>query len=149
MAAGRVHRSPEAVGIRLIHIGYVEDFATYAAWLWRGDLLPVTSNQDFFGISVMQALYCNCYPLLPRRLAYPELIPTELHRTYLYHDLEDLVDRLDWALRNIKKVRRQNLREIAAQYDWGKMVPQYDAQIEKMGKYRTTSLPPRIAGLAG
>jgi len=54
----------------------VEDFAEYAKWLWRADILPVTSRQEFFGASVVQALYCNCCALLPDRLAYPEHLPS-------------------------------------------------------------------------
>jgi glycosyltransferase involved in cell wall biosynthesis len=44
---------------QIIHWGYAESFADYAAWLWRADILPVTSIHDFFGISVVQAIYCN------------------------------------------------------------------------------------------
>ena len=115
------------MGARIAHIGYADDFATYAAWWWKADLLPVTSNQDFFGASVMQAVYCNCYPLLPNRLTYPELIPTEFHPYHLYDDFDDLVDRLDKTLRNIENIRQQSLRSVAAQYDWCNMAPVYDS----------------------
>jgi hypothetical protein len=95
--------------------------------LWHADLLPVTSNQDFFGISVMQAIYCNCYPLLPNRLAYPELIPAEFHAHHFYDGFDDLVDRLDTAIRNIKNIRAQSLRPLAEKYDWRSMAPVYDS----------------------
>ena len=37
------------------------------------DILPITSNQDFFGGSIIEAMYCETTPLLPKRLTYPEL----------------------------------------------------------------------------
>ena len=54
---------------QIVHWGYAESFAEYAKWLWRADILPVTSIHDFFGISVVEAIYCGCTPLLPKRLA--------------------------------------------------------------------------------
>ena len=33
----------------ILHWEYAETFEEYARWLWRADILPVTSNQDFFG----------------------------------------------------------------------------------------------------
>ncbi len=121
----------QKLGARVVHCGYVEDFATYARWLWQADLLPVTSNQDFFGISVMQALYCNCYPLLPRRLAYPELIPAKFQAGHFYDNFDDLVDRLEAALCNIENIRQQNLRSVAARYNWPDMAPEYDVRLQK------------------
>jgi glycosyltransferase involved in cell wall biosynthesis len=57
----------------IIHFGYVEDFENYGKLLKSADILPVTSIQDFFGISVVEAAYCGAKPLLPKRLAFPEL----------------------------------------------------------------------------
>lgn len=122
----------QELGKRVIQFGYVEDFATYAAWLWRADLLPVTSNQEFFGASLMQALYCNCYPLLPKRLAYPELIPADRQADYFYDDLKDLVERLAVAIQNINSIRQQSLRPVAAQYRWELMAPRYDEAFKKI-----------------
>ena len=60
---------------RIVHYGFCDQFKDYAQWLWKADILPVTSNQDFFGISIMEAIYCGVYPILPKRLTYPELLP--------------------------------------------------------------------------
>ncbi|HAW81376.1 MAG TPA: DUF3524 domain-containing protein, partial [Balneola sp.] len=45
----------------IIHWGYADSFDDYAKWLWRVDILPVTSNQDFFGGSLIEAMYCDCF----------------------------------------------------------------------------------------
>lgn len=36
-----------------------------ARWLWQSDVLLVTSQQEYFGVSVVEAMHCGCYPLLP------------------------------------------------------------------------------------
>ncbi len=110
----------------IVQFGYVESFADYAKWLWRAEILPVTSNQDFFGAGVVEALYCDCFPLLPQRLAYPYIIPTEYHPQYFYEDFDDLVNRLSEAIINIEQTRRFSLRAVVAQYDWQEQSKLYD-----------------------
>jgi len=110
----------------IVQFGYVDSFADYARWLWRADILPVTSNQDFFGASVVEALYCEGFPLLPKRLAYPSLIPPEYHPRCFYEDFDDLVARLSEAITNIKQTRRFSLRAAVAQYDWQEQSKLYD-----------------------
>jgi hypothetical protein len=56
-----------------------------------------TAIQEFFGIAVVAAIYCRCFPVLPRRLAYPEVTPEASHEACLYDDFQGLVDRLRWA----------------------------------------------------
>jgi glycosyltransferase involved in cell wall biosynthesis len=114
------------LGGRIVRMGYVEDFASYATWLWKADIVPVTSIQDFFGASVVSAVYCNCYPLLPDRLAYPEHIPSEKGRDHLYRDFADLVDRLRYRLANITETRQTNTQHFVRHYDWESMGPVYD-----------------------
>lgn len=67
---------------RIVQWGYSEN--GYTHWLQRADCLPVTSRQDFFGGSVVEAMYHNCWPLLPDRLAYPEHIPEAFKGQCLY-----------------------------------------------------------------
>ena len=60
---------------RILHYGYAEDFKEYSSLLHRADIVISTSLHEFFGISMLEAIYCGCHPLLPNRLSYPELIP--------------------------------------------------------------------------
>lgn len=122
------------LGKRIVTFGYAESFAEYAAWLWRADLLPVTSNQEFFGASVMEALYCGVYPLLPKRLTYPELLPEIFHENHLYSDFDDLIFRLEKAIRSIDSVRKTKVSAIAKPYDWSLMGPVYDTALERLLK---------------
>lgn len=57
---------------KILFWGYCDDKSEYYRWLWQADIMPVTSNQDFFGISVVESIICDVYPLLPYKLAYPE-----------------------------------------------------------------------------
>jgi glycosyltransferase involved in cell wall biosynthesis len=116
----------EVLTKHIVQFGYAESFADYARWLWRADILPVTSNQDFFGASVVEALYCDCFPLLPKRLAYPHIIPSKYHAHCFYDDFDDLVERLGEAILNIEQTRRISQRSVVAQYDWQEQGKAYD-----------------------
>jgi glycosyltransferase involved in cell wall biosynthesis len=119
---------------RIVHYGYVENPAQYTDWLHCADLLPVTSHQDFFGISLVEALYCGCYPLLPKRLSYPELVPLEKYPEVFYEDEAELVEKLAGAVQNIDAIRRRSLRHCIEAYDWQLMAPVYDALLEAVGR---------------
>jgi glycosyltransferase involved in cell wall biosynthesis len=113
------------LGDRIVQCGFVDDFATYASWLWKADIIPVTSRHDFFGASVVQAIYCNCYPLLPNRLAYPEHIPEEHHAEYLYDDFTGLVSKLRHRIENLAETRRTQTQPFVRHYDWQTIEPMY------------------------
>jgi glycosyltransferase involved in cell wall biosynthesis len=120
------------LGKRVLQIGFVESFAEYAGWLWRADILPVTSVHDFFGASAVQAIYCNCYPLLPRRLAYPEHIPPERHSDHLYDNFGDLVSMLGARIEDIQRTRQVETQSFVLHYDWETMAPLYDRFFESL-----------------
>jgi glycosyltransferase involved in cell wall biosynthesis len=114
----------ERLGERVVHWGYVKDFAQYAGWLWQADILPVTSRQEFFGASVVQAIYCGCAALLPDRLSYPEHVPPEARDAVLYGEEDPLVDRLRKAIVGTKEAT--SLESFVARYDWQRLAPVYD-----------------------
>jgi len=131
----------ERLGDRIAHFGFVEDHAQYAGWLNRADILPVTSRHDFFGCSVVEAIYCGAFPILPRRLAYPEHLCGKSvegagaggeYEKYFYDDFEGLLRSLEWAIVNIEKVRGINVSAKVAHYGWERMAPIYDREMEKV-----------------
>ncbi|NOZ07987.1 MAG: DUF3524 domain-containing protein [FCB group bacterium] len=110
-------------GSRILHIGYLKDIHDYGKWLWKADILPVTSLQDFFGISIMEAVYCNCTPVLPRRLSYPEVFADLEGDGLFYNTVSELTEIL------VKLLSAEELSDysaIAARFDWEKMAPLYD-----------------------
>jgi glycosyltransferase involved in cell wall biosynthesis len=131
--AAEFEAARERLGTRVIHYGWA-DRETYARLLWQADLVVSTALHEFFGISVVEATYCGCLPLLPRRLAYPEVIPESHHEVCLYDGFEDLLARLRRALACWEGARRaaMGLREAMARYDWTAMAPRYDAVLEQV-----------------
>ena len=111
---------------KIVHYGYAEDFAQYAQWLHRADIIPITSQQEFFGASLVEALYCGCYPLLPKRLTYPEIVPYETYPEIFYNNFQELVEKLAMALSTIDTIRQQSFRHCIKQYSWQHMAPRYD-----------------------
>lgn len=118
------------LGERIVQFGYCDSFDEYASWLWRADLLPVTSNQDFFGGSVVEAGYCDCRPILPRRLAYPELLPEALHDEVFYETATELQSRLSASCNNPSPLT--GLRSHLKQFDWSGLAMEYDDRFEEV-----------------
>ncbi|MCP4168501.1 MAG: DUF3524 domain-containing protein [Chloroflexi bacterium] len=120
------------LGRRLIHFGFAESLEEYARLLWQADVVLSTAHHEFFGISILEALYCGCYPLLPRRLSYPELLPVPYHAAHLYQNDDDLATKLRWAAGNTGAVRATNLRQVVLAYGWQTMAPVYDRVFAEM-----------------
>ena len=114
----------------MLHFGWA-DAQTYARLLWQADGVVSTALHEFFGIAVVEAIYCGCFPVLPRRLAYPVVLPADHHDACLYDDFEGLLERLRWALTYPGEARRaaQGLREAMARYDWASMALRYDVAL--------------------
>jgi glycosyltransferase involved in cell wall biosynthesis len=111
----------------ILHMGYCDSFQDYAKWLWKSNYLPVTSNQEFFGASVMEAVYCNTIPILPNRLAYPELFHIQSNPNSFYKTDEDLTSRLMELIRSNKSINTNKLSGLASQFDWEIIASRYDS----------------------
>ena len=114
----------------ILIFGYTESFDEYAKWLWKADILPVTSNQDFFGVSIMEAVYCNTIPLLPSRLTYPNLFHENQNPEIFYQSADELIYKLENFLQNNDMFKSNHYREIAMNYDWSIMAVKYDDHFE-------------------
>ncbi len=137
---------------RIIHSGYAKSRNEYARLLRQANLLPVTSFHDFFGTSVCEAIYCGCLPILPRRVAYPELIPEELHSEIFYERDEEFYERLVTAVTewSDKKERREEILKRLCphieKFSWENMAPLYDKRLEEIASRRAFDINKKRRG---
>ena len=54
--------------------GYQQSRPEYEKALKEADLFVSTANHEFFGITAVEASLAGAYPVLPKRLAYPEIL---------------------------------------------------------------------------
>ncbi len=111
------------------HWGFVADASDYQRILVHADIVVSAAVQEFFGIAAIEATYCGAMPLLPRRLAYPELMPADWQAWCLYEHDDTLVAALQATLQRPRPLARAQLRAWAGQFDWQYMAPKYDAHI--------------------
>jgi len=118
---------------RIVHWGFADD-ETYARLLWQAAVVVSTAIHEFFGISVLEATYCQTMPIVPDQLSYPEIIPEELHEDCQYDSTAGLHQRLVIALTNDAK--RTQIAKVAAsfaaRYDWRVIGPAYDRHFEEV-----------------
>ncbi|MBK8502133.1 MAG: DUF3524 domain-containing protein [Saprospiraceae bacterium] len=128
------HQAREKLSAHILHWGYLENRKEYDHWLWKSDIAISTSNQDFFGISVVEAIYANCYPLLPDRLAFPEHIPDHLRHRHLYSSQADLLTKLRALLTGWRADDFDNhlLKEHLQDYHYDKIAVEYEKLLEQL-----------------
>jgi glycosyltransferase involved in cell wall biosynthesis len=111
---------------RILHAGYCKTFEEYASLLWKADICPITSIQDFFGISIAEAVYCNTYPLLPNRLTYPEIYNKQINEHLFYENKKDLINKVETLIKN-KEIDSEDIpKNLIERFDWSYMIKKYD-----------------------
>ena len=81
-------RARERLGERVEAWGFLPDREAYLAALGRADVFVSTAIHEFFGLSAVEAIAAGARPLLPRALAYPEVLELAAHpeRDELFYD---------------------------------------------------------------
>jgi glycosyltransferase involved in cell wall biosynthesis len=115
----------------IIHWGYAKDRANYWSLLQMADILPVSSRQDFFGISAIEGIHAGSWPLLPNRLAFPEHLPSG-YQHHLYRDDEELFERCHELISRGPLPSTEVLQDSIRAYRWDRMISRYDAWLEDM-----------------
>lgn len=122
-----------AFKMELIHLGYTESATEYQNTISSCDILPVTSNQDFFGISVVEAILAGCLPLLPERLAYPEHIPAQLHQNYLWKSDKEFEQKLtDFLLNPAPESDLNKIQLHCNKYIWPTVAESMDMRLNTL-----------------
>jgi glycosyltransferase involved in cell wall biosynthesis len=126
-----------ALGDRVIAAGHLDE-AAYREVLRTADIVVSTAHQEFFGISVVEAMYAGAFPVLPHRLVYPERIPIELQRRCLYRTRRQLPARLRAAVEDLGATRSTGarFRDLVGGFDWSEVAARYDDWLEQVAGRR-------------
>jgi glycosyltransferase involved in cell wall biosynthesis len=118
-------------GAKIVQFGHVKSKREYVDWLGRGFVTVSTAIHENFGIATIEAIRHGCLPLLPDRLAYPEILPREFHEYFLYRDDDELVNKLALMLRHPDRYRvhRPVLSAMMARHAWESVVDCYDREL--------------------
>lgn len=133
-------------GNRILHYGYAEDRSEYRDLMYKADIVVSTALHEFFGVAIMEAIYCGCHPVLPNRLTYPELVPENLHdpllhAPVLYEDEEKLFRRLRRLLFGYDRpLPVETLRAVPEHLDWRVKIDEYDALFERVKAQKQQAL---------
>jgi len=113
--------------------GYVSSREEYQSWLAKGNVVVSTAIQENFGISVVEAVRHGCFPLLPNRLSYPEIMPEKFHDEIIYTSPSNLREKLEKFLQDPDRFLplRQSLSDYTVRFSWEITVKQYDKMLEK------------------
>jgi glycosyltransferase involved in cell wall biosynthesis len=118
--------------------GFVESRARYSELLASAHVVVSTADHEFFGIGVVEAVAHGCWPLVPARLAYPEVLGND---TRLFHDgtPTHLAHRLQQMARQVETVGRlaelpASLVDRVQQYGWPQASRPLDDAVERILK---------------
>lgn len=105
------------------------DRSDYFTWLQKATIAPVTSNHDFFGMSVLEGAAMGALAVLPDKLVYPEHFSGTEARFYKYPNelLSCLREELNrpWQL-------HKSLVDAGRRYEWTHIVHLYDNLLSQL-----------------
>nr|CDS20648.1 glycosyltransferase domain containing protein [Echinococcus granulosus] len=99
--------------------GFVDSRETYWRTLTDCDVVVSTAKHEFFGVAVVEAVAVGCVPLLPHRLAYPELLAHEpTPSKCLYRTLPQMRKQLKCWIGAPDRLRERATKALLAAYGW-------------------------------
>ena len=112
--------------------GFLER-ADYLRSLNETQLVISTAHHEFFGLGTLEAIRAGAFPVLPRSLAYPELIsPSQRDSGLFLYDADELPT--ETLARAIESVRsgshlheREELIRFTDRFQWEELAPEFDA----------------------
>jgi glycosyltransferase involved in cell wall biosynthesis len=121
--------------------GFQSDRKEYINALADSDVIVSTANHEFFGISVIEAIAAGAYPLLPKRLSYPQIIgniDTDSPEDFFYDgSVSDLAEKLIHLAKHTQNdTLWQNKQNIGIdgmkKFHWDNIAKTMDAALEEL-----------------
>lgn len=119
---------------RIAHWGYARSREDYLALLARSSVVVSTSRHEFFGLSVMEAVFMGCAPVLPRRLTYPAIAAGR--GEFLYDDPEEIPGKVAVLLGAGGTVDLEPLRRRLQVHEASRVIAAWDRLIETVAASR-------------
>lgn len=98
---------------RILHAGFADSKAEYVRLLQAADVLLHDPVQEYFGVSVAEAMSQGVIPLVKNDQAYTSWVP----EAFRFNDQDDLLAKWNALLSNVPSSRNQ-AHEAAIQFDW-------------------------------
>ncbi len=115
----------------IVYWGYQKTKDEYYRCLRQSDVIVSTAIHEFYGIGVMEAVSAGCYPILPERLSYPELLNGD--QRFLYKGtVESLVSKLEPLIDDPQLIREFKVKGIADRFGWPGQAGKLDEAIEQV-----------------
>jgi glycosyltransferase involved in cell wall biosynthesis len=128
----------EDLADRIDHWGYLETREAYWDVLANADVFVSTAIHEFFGLAAVEAVAAGAEPLVPERLAYPEVLELDRHperRRYFYDGSgEELAGRLAGIAAMAREEKPsgrevESLRRRMETFFWSATAPRMDAAL--------------------
>ncbi|KRX25034.1 Glycosyltransferase-like domain-containing protein 1 [Trichinella nelsoni] len=107
----------------ILNWGYLKSKVDYCNILKRAHVVVSTARHEFFGVSVLEAVYLGCWPLCPNALSYPEIYDKQC----LYSTEQQLYKQLRQFCYNpsLARLKRDRLNIDFRKYCWTVLKEQY------------------------
>ena len=118
--------------------GYAESQSQFVELMQSTDVFVSTAIHEFFGISAVEAALAGAYPLLPQRLAYPEVFDLEENpdrQKFFYGGTAESLALALGRCHDLKKagtLSTGNLKVQLQRYTWPNRAPIMDEAIAKL-----------------
>ena len=128
----------ETFAERIDRWGYQRSRSEYEAALTEADVVVSTAVHEFFGISMVEAMSAGARPLLPQRLAYPEILAPlgPAAAEFLYDgSAEQLAARLQAisAGADPGQWTAEHVGRVCELFDWKRRAEEMDYRLEERG----------------
>ena len=126
---------------RIDHWGFIEEHEEYVRALRQADLFVSTAIHEFFGLAACEAMGQGAIPVLPQRLAYPELLQLNDNRSHeiFFYDgtARGLISRLEhWMHKSpddeALRLAGERVRQCISRFDWRVRASEMDQRLSRV-----------------